>query len=137
MSATEGSGKIPLYMAMGLPTITFDTPVSHEYLGDAGIYATFGSAADLAAKIRQALDDRAWAAHLGALGRESAVRELSWDGAARQIEAIYAEALGRPTTDHRPPTTDGRRPTTDEVRAALPAMRRSGEEREEVVERGA
>jgi glycosyltransferase involved in cell wall biosynthesis len=123
MSATEGSGKIPLYMAMGLPTITFDTPVSHEYLGDAGIYAAFGSAADLAAKIRQALEDRAWAASMGALGRARAVRELSWDRAAAQIEAIYAGALGRQAVDDK--------------RAALPAMQRAGEEREEAVERGA
>src|SRR5262249_7692213 len=34
MSETEGSGKIPQYMAMGLPVVTFDTPVSREYLGD-------------------------------------------------------------------------------------------------------
>ena len=44
MSETEGSGKIPNYMAMGLPIVTFDTPVSREYLGDIGIYARFGSA---------------------------------------------------------------------------------------------
>jgi glycosyltransferase involved in cell wall biosynthesis len=131
MSATEGSGKIPLYMAMGLPTITFDTPVSHEYLGDAGIYAAFGSAADLAAKIRHTLEQRAWAAQLGTQGRERAVRELSWDRAAQQIEAIYAGALGRSTTtDHRPLTTDHRP-------AIHAAPRRSGEEREEAVERGA
>jgi glycosyltransferase involved in cell wall biosynthesis len=131
MSATEGSGKIPLYMAMGLPTITFDTPVSHEYLGDAGIYAAFGSAADLAAKIRQALEHRSWATDVGARGRERAVRELSWDRAARQIEAIYAGALGRPTADDRRPSTTDQRP----VIHASP--HRSGEEREEAVERGA
>jgi glycosyltransferase involved in cell wall biosynthesis len=131
MSATEGSGKIPLYMAMGLPTITFDTPVSHEYLGKAGIYASFGSAADLAAKIRQALDDRPWAVSLGALGRKHAVRELSWDRAAQQIEAIYAGVLERPTT------TDQRPPTNDHRPAVRGAVRRAGEDREEAVERGA
>jgi glycosyltransferase involved in cell wall biosynthesis len=130
MSATEGSGKIPLYMAMGLPTITFDTPVSHEYLGDAGIYAAFGSATDLAAKIRQALDDRPWAVSLGALGRKHAVRELSWDRAAQQIEAIYAEALERRANDER-------RTTSDHRSAVSSAVRRVGEDREEVVERRA
>lgn len=95
MSATEGSGKIPQYMAMGLPVVTFDSPASREYLGDLGIYAELGSAADLAAKLRLALDQRDWAARLGALGRERAVRELSWDRAARQIEEIYAQALAR------------------------------------------
>jgi glycosyltransferase involved in cell wall biosynthesis len=138
MSATEGSGKIPLYMAMGLPTITFDTPVSHEYLGDAGIYAAFGSAADLAAKIRQALDDRPWAVSLGALGRKHAVRELSWGRAAQQIEAIYAGALGRRATNDERRTTNDRRPVaTDQRPAVRAAPRRAGEEREEAVERGA
>jgi glycosyltransferase involved in cell wall biosynthesis len=94
MSMTEGSGKIPNYMAMGLPIVTFDTPVSREFLGELGIYAAYGSAADLAAKIRRALDEPAWAGRLGALGRERAVRELSWERAGRQIESIYAEVLG-------------------------------------------
>jgi hypothetical protein len=36
-------------MAMGLPVVTFDTPVSREYLGEIGIYAAFGSVHELAA----------------------------------------------------------------------------------------
>jgi glycosyltransferase involved in cell wall biosynthesis len=142
MSATEGSGKIPLYMAMGLPTVTFESPVSREYLGDAGIYAAFGSADDLAAKIRLALDQRTWAASLGALGRDRAVRELSWEHAARQIEAIYAEALERRQRVRRPtPDVVTRyiappRPTSDEA-PPLTITRRPGEDREEVIERGA
>lgn len=95
MSATEGSGKIPLYMAMGLPTVTFDTSVSREYLGNLGIYAQFGSAFDLAAKLRLALEQPEWAAELGARSRAYAVRELSWERAGPQIEAIYAQALER------------------------------------------
>jgi glycosyltransferase involved in cell wall biosynthesis len=95
MSETEGSGKIPNYMAMGLPVVTFDTPVSREYLGDLGIYASFGSVDDLAAKLRQALEQRAWAAQLGMRGRARAVREFSSDRAGPQIEAIYAEAIAR------------------------------------------
>jgi glycosyltransferase involved in cell wall biosynthesis len=127
MSATEGSGKIPLYMSMALPTITFDTPVSREYLADTGIYAQFGSAEDLAAKLRIALEQPAWAAGLGWAARERAVRELSWDQAARRIEAIYAAVLGRPTTN------DERRTANDRRTAPL----RSGDETEEAVERGA
>jgi glycosyltransferase involved in cell wall biosynthesis len=95
MSETEGSGKIPNYMAMGLPVVTFDTPVSREYLGDLGIYASFGSVDDLAAKLRQALEQRAWAAQLGMRGPARAVREFSSDRAGPQIEAIYAQAIAR------------------------------------------
>jgi glycosyltransferase involved in cell wall biosynthesis len=95
MSETEGSGKIPNYMAMGLPIVTFDTPVSREYLGDIGIYARFGSAEDLAAKLRLALEQPDWATRLGQLGRARALRELSSGRAGPEIEAIYAAALAR------------------------------------------
>jgi glycosyltransferase involved in cell wall biosynthesis len=119
MSMTEGSGKIPNYMAMGLPIVTFETPVSREYLGEAGIYAAYGSAEDLAAKIWQALDQPGWAAGLAALGRARAVRDLSWTRAARQIDAIYSDLL-------RP------RGAAAETRSSTNAQ-----ERDEAVERGA
>jgi glycosyltransferase involved in cell wall biosynthesis len=89
MSATEGSGKIPNYMAMGLPTITFDTPVSREYLGEAGIYAIFGNKESLAAQILEALANPAWAHGLGQQSRAIAVRDLSWERAVQQIEGLY------------------------------------------------
>lgn len=119
MSATEGSGKIPNYMAMGLPIVTFDTPVSREYLGDLGIYARFGSAEDLAAKLRLALEQREWAARLGALGREQAVRELNSDHAGPAIERVYEQALERYHGRLKPPAPQ------------------QSDERERAVERGA
>jgi glycosyltransferase involved in cell wall biosynthesis len=97
MSLTEGNGKISNYMAMGLPVVAFDTPVSREILGDIGIYAQRGSAPDLAAKINLALEQRTWAAHLGAAGRARAITEFSWAQAVQRIEAIYSEALRRNT----------------------------------------
>jgi glycosyltransferase involved in cell wall biosynthesis len=123
MSATEGSGKIPNYMAMGLPIVTFDTPVSREYLGDLGIYARFGSAEDLAAKLRQALEQPEWARRLGLLGREQAVRALSSDRAGPEIERVYAAALER---------YHGRSPAQDDAPSHEPR-----DERERAVERGA
>jgi glycosyltransferase involved in cell wall biosynthesis len=89
MSATEGSGKIPNYMAMGLPTITFDTPVSREYLGETGIYAAFGSRDDLAQQIIAALSNPAKAWQLGRAARELAIQNLSWQQAVQRIEALY------------------------------------------------
>ena len=47
ISATEGSGKLLNYMAMGLPIVAFDVPVSREYLGDLGVYARPGDASSL------------------------------------------------------------------------------------------
>ncbi len=95
MSLTEGNGKIANYMAMGLPTVAFETPVAREILGDAGLYAAFGSAEDLAAKLELALDNQALAAQLGAAARARAVAELSWERAAHLIEEIYAAALAQ------------------------------------------
>lgn len=95
MSLTEGNGKISNYMAMGLPTVAFETPVAREMLDDCGIYAAYGNVADLAAKLDQALEQPEWAAGFGRCGRERAVRELSWERAARQIESIYGEVLAR------------------------------------------
>jgi glycosyltransferase involved in cell wall biosynthesis len=93
MSLTEGSGKISNYMAMGLPVVTFDTPVSREILADAGMYAQLGNADDLADKLALVLEDRELASRLSSAGRTRAVTEFSWERAARQIEAIYAQVL--------------------------------------------
>jgi glycosyltransferase involved in cell wall biosynthesis len=95
ISLTEGNGKISNYMAMGLPTVAFDTPVSREILADDGLYAMRGSAADLAAKLTLALNDRERAARLGARARARAEAYFSWDAAAATIEAIYTDALER------------------------------------------
>ena len=95
MSATEGAGKIANYMAMGLPTVTFDTPVSREFLGNLGVYATFGSAESLAEKIGGLLADDGRRAMLGQALRQKAVADLSWEAAADRIEAVYGDALAR------------------------------------------
>jgi glycosyltransferase involved in cell wall biosynthesis len=50
---------------------------------------------DLAAKILKALNQPAWANQLGNQSRAIAIRDLSWDRSARQIEALYAEATQR------------------------------------------
>lgn len=105
MSLTEGNGKIANYMAMGLPTVAFATPVAREILADAGLYARLGSAEDLAARLELALDDQELSRRLGAAARARAVAELSWERAARTIEAIYADTLARrraPTLANEP-----------------------------------
>ena len=59
LSRTEGAGKILNYMAVGLPTVVYDTSASREYLGDLGVYAELGSALDLAARLGELVDDPA------------------------------------------------------------------------------
>jgi len=95
LSATEGSGKLVNYMAMGLPTVAFDTQVSREYLGAWGVYARTGDYVSLAEAIGSMLEDRARAATLGKKLRERAVREYSWPVLLQNLGDIYSGLLAR------------------------------------------
>jgi glycosyltransferase involved in cell wall biosynthesis len=88
LSATEGSGKILNYMAMGLPTVAFETPVSREYLRDEGIYATPGDPTSLAEALFQGLSDSENQQRKAAL-RRMALDTYSWDCAAQTILQAY------------------------------------------------
>jgi glycosyltransferase involved in cell wall biosynthesis len=101
LSDTEGSGKILNYMAMALPTITFDTPVNREYLGRLGVYAGWsGSSTALADAIAGLLNDPQRRVELGRKLRARAARHFSWDRAGRQLVHIYRQLLG-PETRNR------------------------------------
>jgi len=89
ISATEGSGKILNYMAMGLPTVAFDTPVHREYLGELGIYAKRGRSDALAEALGWILDREAHGRRVGAQLRERAQALYAWDHAGRRIEQVY------------------------------------------------
>jgi glycosyltransferase involved in cell wall biosynthesis len=108
MSLTEGNGKISNYMAMGLPVVAFDTPVSREILGDLGIYAQLGSAEDLAARLELALNDEALAARLSQCLRARAVSNFSWERAACQIEEIYCQVIEPQSAEHRAQSVERR-----------------------------
>lgn len=107
ISATEGSGKILNYMAMGLPTIAFSTPVSREFLGDGGIYAAEISSPALAAALNRALDlSKAERRRLGQYLRQRVIKSFSWQDAGEQIEAIYRALLnGQPLPTSQLKTT--------------------------------
>jgi glycosyltransferase involved in cell wall biosynthesis len=94
VSATEGCGKLLNYMAMGLPTVTFDTPVSREYLGEWGVYAPKGDSVALARAVASVLDDKVRALEMGSGLRSRALKLYSWENAASRLEEIYALALG-------------------------------------------
>lgn len=94
ISATEGSGKILNYMAMGLPTVVFNMPVSREFLGDGGIYASQVSSQALAEALNRALDlTPAQRTRLGQHLRQRATHHFSWDRAGERIEEIYYALL--------------------------------------------
>jgi glycosyltransferase involved in cell wall biosynthesis len=120
LSATEGSGKILNYMAMGLPTVAFDTPVSREYLGGQGIYARRADPAALADGILRALNESP-AAHerRSARLRRMAVDGYSWCRAAAALIDTYDSVCRRAVVD---------RPSSTAAPQARPARRGDGGE---------
>jgi glycosyltransferase involved in cell wall biosynthesis len=93
ISLTEANGKLFNYLACGLPTVVFETPVNREILGEDGVYAAFGDATALAMAIRQLLADPERLADLARRSRERAVTEHAWATRGAQLEAIYSRML--------------------------------------------
>jgi glycosyltransferase involved in cell wall biosynthesis len=91
VSLTEANGKLFNYIACGLPTVAFDTPVNREILGEAGLYAKLGDAAELAGAIGRLIGDRELRSELGVAGRERAVTEHSWQARGRELATIYRD----------------------------------------------
>ncbi|TGU75184.1 glycosyltransferase family 1 protein [Geomonas terrae] len=94
VSLTEANGKLFNYIACGLPTVVFDTPVNREILGDAALYAKFGDAADLAGAIGRLAGDCELREEVGAEGRERAVSMHSWQARGRELAQIYRQVAG-------------------------------------------
>ncbi|MBI4497575.1 MAG: glycosyltransferase family 4 protein [Chloroflexi bacterium] len=94
ISETEGNGKLLNYMAAGLPTVTFATPVAYELLEDLGVYARTGDVADLARCLEELVCDAPRAARLGQRLRERAITHFSWDRRGLDLLDIYA-SVGR------------------------------------------
>jgi glycosyltransferase involved in cell wall biosynthesis len=117
LSATEGAGKIGNYMAMGLPVVAFDTPISHEYLGGLGVYAQRGNPHSLAEKLCEVLDKPERYRQVGDELRRRCVEGLSWETAIERIEAVYEQALARRSGQITQPAAQfASRPQTDPER---------------------
>ncbi len=96
ISATEGSGKILNYMAMGLPVVAYDTSVSREYLGSLGVYAApLGDVPALAQALAFLIRNPAAAMLLGEQGRERARKHFSWERTGRKLMRIYQQLWDR------------------------------------------
>jgi glycosyltransferase involved in cell wall biosynthesis len=83
-------------MAMGLPIVAFDTPVSREYLGDLGMCAPPGSVEGLADRILALLQDPDEARRLGKRLRQRALERYTWEQSGRRIDHIYQRVCPRP-----------------------------------------
>lgn len=89
ISETEGNGKLLTYMASGVATVAFDTPVAHELLGDLGVFATLGDAESLAGAIGSLLDDPRGAARLGHRLRQRAEERFSLELQGAALAEVY------------------------------------------------
>lgn len=95
LSLTEGSGKLLNYMAAGLPTVAFDTPVAREYLGVDGALAVRGDVESLAAHLTAALYPSTEQPHEAGLRlRQRVMQQFTWEQAGQMIVAAYDELAG-------------------------------------------
>jgi glycosyltransferase involved in cell wall biosynthesis len=94
ISATEGSGKLLNYMAMGLPVVAFDTPVSREYLGEQGVYVPVGDTVAMAGALEALLNDPRRGTALGQQLRDRAIHDYVWSEAGEKILQVYRETCG-------------------------------------------
>lgn len=97
LSNTEAAGKLLNYMAVGLPTVAFDTPVAREYLGLEGLLAKRGDVASLAAQIEASLfpsgDANEFRRRVGGRLRQRALQHFDWQRAGREIVDLYDRLL--------------------------------------------
>ena len=89
ISVTEANLKLFNYMAMGLPTVVFDTPINREILGHVGVYAKLGDVTSLAEALVAILTNQERLNRLSDLSRRKATEEHSWTGVARRLAEIY------------------------------------------------
>ncbi|MBI1871712.1 MAG: glycosyltransferase family 4 protein [Chlamydiae bacterium] len=93
ISQTEGNGKLMNYMAMGLPTVVFDTGVNREILGELGVYAAFPDSDDFCNKVVDLLKDSPRREKLRPLLKERANTQFLWNERGNQIIQIYRRVL--------------------------------------------
>ena len=93
ISLTEANGKLFNYLACGLPTLVFDTPINREILDDAALYARYGEVSDFADQLEKLLTDPQLRADLAHQGRERAITEHSWQKRGCQLVAAYRRLL--------------------------------------------
>jgi glycosyltransferase involved in cell wall biosynthesis len=91
--STEANGKLLNYMAMGLPSIAYDGPVSRDLLGEAGVFAPMRNIQGLAAAIVALLRDANEQKLRGQALRERAVAHFGWRALGRQLVDVYRTCL--------------------------------------------
>ena len=93
ISTTEANLKLFTYMAMGLPTVVFDSPTNREILGDVGIYAKMADVGELARALVGMLQDAVQASERGNQSQKKAIENYSWLSVGKRLIAIYNTSI--------------------------------------------
>jgi glycosyltransferase involved in cell wall biosynthesis len=91
--STEANGKLLNYMAMGLPSVAYEGPVSRELLGEAGVFAPMRDVQALAAALTGLLRDPHEQKLRGQALRERAVALFGWPALGRRLVDVYRTCL--------------------------------------------
>jgi glycosyltransferase involved in cell wall biosynthesis len=93
MEMGEANLKIFTYMAMGLPTVSFDYPYNKKILRGSGLTTKLGDAKEFAEAILKLLENPRTRKIMGQKGRVIAQNEYSWVSIARKIVEAYHELI--------------------------------------------
>jgi glycosyltransferase involved in cell wall biosynthesis len=81
-------------MAHGSAIVCADTPENRETLGEAGVFYTPDDVAACADALRRVCGDEQLSAHLGALARQRALSEYSWEHVTDAYERLIEDLRG-------------------------------------------
>jgi glycosyltransferase involved in cell wall biosynthesis len=96
ISRSEANGKLYNYMAAGLPTIVFNSPINREILGNLGIYAKFGDYKDFAKKLVFCLRSPGKMKVTSEVLKNERALTCSWNVSARKINLVYEKLVKNP-----------------------------------------
>lgn len=89
LPGSEGNIKLYTYMAAGLPTVTFDTPMNREIVAETGVLVGRVDAEGFAEGLAGLLAAPSRWPEMGASARRRAVDEFSWRSVAERLVRVY------------------------------------------------
>jgi glycosyltransferase involved in cell wall biosynthesis len=93
--STEANGKLLNYMAMGLPVVAYDGPVSRELLGEHGVFVPMRDVPALGAALARLLRDPQEQKVRGQALRERVVARFASTALAGRLLEVYRSVLGK------------------------------------------
>ena len=83
------------YMAFELPVVAFDLRETRVSADEAAVYVRPNDVREYAKAIADLIDDEAWRARLGKVGRARVEDQLAWSHQARAYLGVYDRMTGK------------------------------------------